>query len=106
MRAMTLEGLCLHLGIVRQTLFNYRNFKNDNEASETEKKLAAVVEWAEDVMYEQKFTGAAAGVLSAVVISRALGLKEAVDNTHSAPGGGPVQTNTTFEFIGVNADTD
>ena len=66
MRAMTLTGLCLFLDISDDTWRNYRG----NEA------LLGVVSRAEKVIYDQKFSGAAADLLNANIIARDLGLAE------------------------------
>jgi len=74
MRAMTLSGLCLFLDINRGTWNEWRNVDDFSE----------VVSRAEEVIYSQKFSGAAADLLNANIIARDLGLtdKTAVDNTH------------------------
>ncbi|EBY1476292.1 DNA-packaging protein [Salmonella enterica subsp. enterica serovar Hvittingfoss] len=66
MRAMTLTGLCLFLDISDDTWRNYRD-KED---------LLGVVTRAEKVIYDQKFSGAAADLLNANIIARDLGLAE------------------------------
>lgn len=65
-RATTKAGLCLFLGIDRRTFDVYK--QNDD--------FRAVAELAEETMYSQKFTGAAAGRLNANIIARDLGLVE------------------------------
>ena len=65
-RAMTIQGLCLFLNISTKTYYNY---KERDEYSE-------VVEAIADIIYEHKFTGAAAGIFSANIITRDLGLKD------------------------------
>lgn len=71
-RAMTSAGLSIFLGITHKTLIQWRKERED---------LKPVIEWAESVIYDQKFTGAAAGLLNANIISRDLGLadKQLVD---------------------------
>ena len=71
MRAMTIHGLCLFLGITRQTWINYRN----NQA------FFEVVTQVDDVLYTQKFSGAAADLLNSNIIARDLGLKESIDHS-------------------------
>lgn len=66
MRAMTLTGLCLFLDITDETWRTYR-LRED---------LSGVVTRAEKVIYDQKFSGAAADLLNANIIARDLGLKE------------------------------
>jgi len=70
MRAMTIQGLCLFLDIDEQTLANY----------EKKKDFFGVVTKIKTVIYQQKFTGAAANELNPNIIARDLGL---VDKTES-----------------------
>ena len=73
MRAMTLTGLCLFLDISAQTWRDYRALED----------FIGVIAQAESVIYEQKFTGAAADLLNANIISRELGLADKQDLTSS-----------------------
>lgn len=66
-RPMTIQGLCLHLGITMQTWTQYR--KKSEGFSE-------VTEWADMVIRTQKFEGAAANLFNANIISRDLGLAD------------------------------
>ena len=76
MRAMTKAGLCLFLG-VDQTTWN--RWKEGED-----KDFCRVTREVEEVIYSQKFSGAAADLLNANIIARDLGLteKQSVDNTH------------------------
>lgn len=70
MRAMTMTGLYLFLDI-------------DNEVFtdlEKKKDFSAVATRIRNVIYTQKFTGAAAGLLNPSIIARDLGLKEKTEN--------------------------
>lgn len=64
MRAMTIGGMCLFLGICEDTWDNYR--KQDD--------FLGVTKQAEQVIRNQKFTGASADLLNANIIARDLGL--------------------------------
>ena len=66
MRAMTLDGLCIFLGISFQTWLNYR----------TRKDFLDIIGRVENIICVQKFTGAAAGLLNPNVIARDLGLAD------------------------------
>jgi hypothetical protein len=66
MRAMTIDGLCIFLDISYETWTQYRK----------DKDFSDVITRAEQIIREQKFTGAAAGLLNANIISRDLGLKD------------------------------
>ncbi|EMJ7210428.1 DNA-packaging protein [Proteus mirabilis] len=66
MRAMTLSGLCLFLDIHEDTWRLYR----------AREDFIEVTTRAEKVIYDQKFSGAAADLLNANIIARDLGLKD------------------------------
>jgi hypothetical protein len=66
MRAMTLNGLWFFLKISKDTWYNYK--KDDG--------LLEVIHEAEQVIYDQKFSGAAADMLNANIIARDLGLTD------------------------------
>ena len=74
MRAMTIDGLCLYIGITDQTLYNYKGRGED---------FLEVINRAEKVIRHQKFTGAAADLLNANIIARDLGLKDESKVEHS-----------------------
>lgn len=69
MRAMTIGGLCIYLDIAYQTWLNYKARTDFFE----------VVTRTEEIIREQKFTGAAAELFNPNIIARDLGLKEHVD---------------------------
>ena len=71
MRAMSLSGLCLHLGLERSAWRRYR----------TRPGFELAVELIESAIYCQKFEGAAAGLFNPRIIARELGLKERTDIT-------------------------
>ena len=70
MRAMTISGLCLFLDITRETWGQWRKSKDFSD----------VVRRAEEVIYSQKFAGAAADLLNANIIARDLGLKDSSEH--------------------------
>lgn len=74
MRAMTIDGLCIFLGIAVSTWYEWRTVEDFSE----------VVTRAESVIKSQKFAGAAADLLNANIIARDLGLsdKQDVKNTN------------------------
>jgi hypothetical protein len=80
-RAMTISGLALFLGIHVETWGRYRNGKDV--------AIRCVCRSAEQVIRDQKFSGAAADLFNASIIARDLGLKEGLE--HSGPGGGPIE---------------
>lgn len=66
MRAMTISSMCLFLDICENTWTNYKQ-RDDFLRVTTE---------AEQIIYTQKFQGAAADFLNANIIARDLGLKD------------------------------
>lgn len=86
MRAMTLTGLCFYLKISETTWANRR--KDDD--------FVWVIREAEQVIYDQKFAGAAADLLNANIIARDLGLSDKKEL--SGNDGGPIETKTTTEW--------
>lgn len=73
MRAMTIGGLCIFLDIDETT---WRAWREENDFS-------TVITRAERIIYNQKFSGAAADLLNANIIARDLGLKDTKDHTSS-----------------------
>jgi hypothetical protein len=70
MRAFTQEGLCLFIGLDTETFRRYGTGENGAGA------FKEVVGLIKMVIREQQFTGAAADLLNANLISKALGLHE------------------------------
>lgn len=75
MRAYTLGGLCIYLDC---STGYFRTFK---ATQPEEKGFLTVITRIEEIIYNQKFTGAAANMLNANIISRDLGLTDKTDNT-------------------------
>lgn len=80
MRPFTLRGLCLYIGCnegyfdsIEQSLVD----KEDKDSSE----LLEIIIRIRDVIYTQKFEGAAVGIFSYNIIARELGLTEKYDNS-------------------------
>lgn len=69
LRAMTIGGMCNFLDICENTWASYREHKD----------FMQVVTRAERIMRDQKFTGAAAGLLNSNIIARDLGLVDKQD---------------------------
>lgn len=80
MRAMTMNGLCLFLDISIQTWADYRKRQDFIE----------VVTRAESVIYDQKFSGAAADLLNPNIIARDLGLRDKTDVDHGLQANNPI----------------
>ena len=76
MRAMTQAGLCTFLNIGVSTWHDYKNKEQFSEVTKT----------IESIIYEQKFSGAAAGMLNANIIARDLGLTEKTETDVTSGG--------------------
>lgn len=91
MRAMTISGLCIFLDIDRTTWENYRNNPD----------FFRITKEVEEIIYNQKFTGAAADLLNPNIIARELGLSDKVQNEHTGVDGKPiahsVEIKVTFD---------
>lgn len=75
----TISGLCIFLGVNTKYFNDFKksiNGKNDN-ASEG---FSEVITRVEDIIYTQKFEGAAVGAFSHVIIARDLGLTDKQEN--------------------------
>jgi hypothetical protein len=91
MRAMTQSGLCLYLDIGIQTLEDYQGREDFTE----------VVTKVKEVIRDQKFSGAAAGLLNSNIIARDLGLADTKQITGTGAGGAIKTEVSTFNFIPV-----
>lgn len=72
LRPFTESAFCLFLDIDRKTFYNYGNDENYKEFFPIYNKICQVI-------YNQKFEGAASGFLNPVIIARDLGLSEKID---------------------------
>ncbi len=100
MRAMTLDGLCLFLDISRQTWYDYKGRDG----------FIDVISKIDNVIRDQKFSGAAADLLNANIIARDLGLKDSTETTHSGSMGFTDMTNEQLDarlqaLINANAES-
>jgi hypothetical protein len=84
MRAMTIQGMCIFLDVTHDTWIEWRKSRPD---------LSEVISRAEGIIYQQKFSGAAADLLNANIIARDLGLADKSELT--GKDGGPIQTEVT-----------
>lgn len=75
MRALSWAGLCLFLGVGMRYFVQFRLSLDDRE-DEISRDFSTVISYFETVMYEQKFSGAAAGLLNPNIIARDLGLAD------------------------------
>jgi len=75
MRAFTIQGLCLYLD-VNTVYFNQFEKAVCDKSDEISKDFSQICSRIRDVIYQQKFTGAAAGFLNHNIIARELGLAD------------------------------
>ena len=82
MRSFTLHQLCIYLDVSTSYL---RDFKAGLKDTDLDKDFSSVITRIEEVIYSQKFVGAAAGFLNPNIIARDLGLRENM-NVTAPPG--------------------
>src|SRR5690606_33504927 len=96
MRAMTVAGLCLFLDVDFTTWQVWKKERTD---------LSHIISRAEAVIYQQKFSGAAADLLNANIIARELGLADKSELT--GKDGGPIGVRRfEVEFVEQSGSTD
>ena len=95
MRAMTVAGLCIFLDIDVTTWHDWKSSRSD---------LSQVIARAEAIIFEQKFSGAAADLLNANIIARDLGLADRSE--HSGPGGGPIPVSRIEIIAATNGNSE
>lgn len=76
MRPFTMQGLCLYLDC--GTAY-FRNFKSEERSQS--KDFKSIIGKIEETIYNQKFSGAAAGFLNANIIARDLGLSDKTEHS-------------------------
>ena len=75
-RAMTLKALCTYIGITFETWCQWRK---------PEHYLSDIIKDVENIIFAQKFEGAAAGLLKENIIARELGLADTTKNIEDNP---------------------
>ena len=73
-RPYTMQGICLYMDCGVSFLRNFKNCLGEND-----KDFKSVIEKIEEVIYNQKFSGAASGFFNANIIARDLGLRDQTD---------------------------
>ncbi len=84
MRAMTIGGLCIFLGMDRRTWLEYR----------VKEGFSPIVALVDEAIRDQKFSGAAAGLLNSNIIARDLGLADKQHSELTGKDGGAVEVET------------
>ena len=95
MRAMTIRAMCFFIGLSRQ---GWQEYSEKPDFSDIVKEI-------EDVIYSQKFEGAAADLLNSNIIARELGLSDKVQNEHTGANGTALQP-PVFNIVGVSPKDD
>lgn len=85
MRPYTIQGLCLFLGCNAKYLNHF-----ESNLKESDQDFSNIVTRIREVIYNQKFEGAATGLLNPNIIARDLGLVDKKDNHHSGKVNLPV----------------
>lgn len=93
-RVATIRGLCLHIGCSYDVWLDWRGARPGSKNQRPD--LQPVMHWAETAIYEDKYNGAASGLLNANLIMRDLGLAERSEV--SGPNGGPQETVIQYQL--------
>lgn len=72
-RPLTIKGLCVHLGVNFGYFSDFKASLKD-KTDEVSKDFSEVINYIEQIIYVQKFEGAAVGVFNANIISADIGL--------------------------------
>lgn len=94
LRAYTMDGLCLFLGCTDSYFRSFKILERINKED-----FVTVMLQIERTIYNQKFTGAAADLLNANIISRDLGLIDKINNEHTGKDGSAIQNEFTIKII-------
>lgn len=86
MRAFTMQGLCRYLDCNTEYFRQFEDRLRDDQ-----KDFSRVITRIKEAVYEQKFTGAAAGFLNPNIIARDLGLIDKKDMS--------INADVTIEYI-------
>lgn len=103
-RPMTIAGLCIFLGVNTAYLREFEEgLKNDEGEYKDQqaKDFSAVICWIRDVIWANKFEGAAAGLFNANIISREIGLADKVESNNKTELLPPGKLNVVVESTGV-----
>lgn len=90
MRPYTIQGLCRYLNANTQYFNQFEDSLKDKE-DERSKGFSLILTRVREIIYEQKFSGAASGFFNAMIISRDLSLKDSSAIEHKGIPNGPMQ---------------
>lgn len=80
-RPYTLSGLCIYLGVNTKYFNDFKDGMKGKEEEGRNKDFSEVISRIENIIYTQKFEGAAVGAFNANIIARDLGLTDKTDVT-------------------------
>lgn len=86
----TISGLCIYLDC-SETYFNHFLKSLEGKEDKESKDFIEVVTRVKQIIYTQKFEGAAVGMFNHNIIARDLGLKDKVDAEVSGKDGKPIE---------------
>lgn len=84
MRPYTMQGLCIYLGCNTKYFFDFEKRINQRKGR-ISKDFSEIITRIREVVYNQKFSGAAAGFLNPNIIARDLGLSEKISGDKESP---------------------
>ncbi|AUR84517.1 DNA-packaging protein, partial [Vibrio phage 1.060.A._10N.261.48.B5] len=99
-RYLSNVGLCLFLGIQRCTYGYYQSGKHDKD----DKDFSSVCAVIDSIVYEQKLSGAAAGIFNPMIVARELGL--GIDEQSEEAQPIPTAITIGVRDCSVNKDND
>jgi hypothetical protein len=91
----TLTGLCLYLDC-SDTYFNHFAKLLEGRDDQESKDFIEIVMRVRQIIYTQKFEGAAVGTFNSSIIARDLGLREKTDTEVSGNDGKPIEQEVTI----------
>lgn len=83
LRPYTIKGLCIFLNVTSKYLNNFEESLENMEDKELAEDFLQIITRVKDIIYTQKFEGAAAGLFQQNIIARDLGLVDKQSNEHS-----------------------
>jgi hypothetical protein len=95
----TVEGLSLYLDIARSTIYLWAKDEQKQEFIDTLKDLEIK---QKKILLNKGLTGEFNSNITKLVLGTH-GISEKIHNEMSAPGGGPIQTTTSINFIPVSS---
>jgi hypothetical protein len=88
-RPYTIQGLCRYLNC-NSLWFNQFERSLKDKADDVSQDYSTIITHVREIIYQQKFEGAAIGAFNANIIARELGLREQTELM--GKGGGPIKT--------------